>query len=233
MANLRVTGIQMVVGQAKSKNLPKILEAIKGSDCDFILFPEMSLTGYNNGFSTTRTEEAWKQIAAACRQSYVTAVVGTGVRPNGYVNIQSRIFSDEGSVLGSQEKLVPTESDRVWCRPGDELRDSNLVIDPGSRNASELVRKLHQNPNYFASAFWSDGQVRLSGREYNGLVISPCYTHGSGERKLGSSVGYAEPRASVVGRDGEPFYRGNGARRALSSHRAVGQGRNGRGLPRG
>ncbi|MCA8973273.1 MAG: C cytochrome precursor [Planctomycetes bacterium] len=69
-------------------------------------------------------------------------------------------------------------------RPGDELRDSNLIVDPGSRFASELRRTLQHNPKFFASAFWSDGQIRLSGREYNGLVTSPCYTRGSGERQL-------------------------------------------------
>ena len=27
-------------------------------------------------------------------------------------------------------------------------------------------------------SFWSDGMVRVSGREYNGLIDSPCYKHG-------------------------------------------------------
>lgn len=122
MATIRVTGVQMGVEASKKENLPKILDHIKHSDCDFILFPEMSLTGYNNDFSDSRTEEAWNQIATACRQSYVTAIVGTGARIDGHTYIQSRVFSDEGSLLGTQEKLIPTEQDREWCRPGDELR---------------------------------------------------------------------------------------------------------------
>lgn len=122
MATIRVTGVQMAVEKKKSENLPRILDTIGRSDCDFILFPEMSLTGYNNDFSDSRTLEAWQQIATACRQSYVTAIVGTGARTDGHAFIQSRIFSDDGAVLGTQEKLVPTEKDREWCRPGDELR---------------------------------------------------------------------------------------------------------------
>ena len=69
-------------------------------------------------------------------------------------------------------------------RPGDELRASNLIIDPTTRDAPELHGTLQHNPEFFASAFWSDGQVRLSGREYNGLVKSPCFTHGEGARQL-------------------------------------------------
>lgn len=125
MATIRVTGIQMAVGATKGDNLPKILKHIKESDCDILLFPEMSLTGYNNDFSDTKTQEAWQQIATACRQSYVTAIIGTGARAEGHTYIQSRIYTGEGNLLGTQEKLIPTEKDRAWCRPGEELRVFN------------------------------------------------------------------------------------------------------------
>jgi predicted amidohydrolase len=198
MANLRVTGIQMVVGESKSKNLPKMLEAIKGSDCDFILFPEMSLTGYNNGFSTARTEEAWQKIGAACRQSYVTAVIGTGVRPNGYAHIQSRIFSDEGELLGFQEKLVPTESDRDWCRPGEELRtfenkgvrfgclvsndlwvapgfgpyaDPRLSYRLGKEGAQIIFHSVNSGTDPSYSSYY-DANLRLRARESNCYIVT-------------------------------------------------------------
>lgn len=69
-------------------------------------------------------------------------------------------------------------------RPGDDLHASNVIIDPAQRHADELLRTLRHNPQFFASAFWSDGEVRLSGREYNGLVKSPCYTHGDADKRL-------------------------------------------------
>jgi len=122
MATIRVTGVQMVVEPSKKDNLPRILDTIRRSDCDFLLFPEMSLTGYNNEFSDSRTFEAWQQIGVACRQAYVNAIIGTGARTDGHAYIQSRIYTDEGELLGTQEKLIPTEKDREWCRPGDELR---------------------------------------------------------------------------------------------------------------
>ncbi|HOK10321.1 MAG TPA: carbon-nitrogen hydrolase family protein [Candidatus Hydrogenedens sp.] len=122
MAVLRIRGVQMIVGNSKKDNLPKILDYIQKGDCDIIVFPEMSLTGYNNNFSDVRTPEAWKQIASACKKSYITAIIGTGVRMNEQTYIQARIYTDEGKLLGTQEKLVPTEEDRRWCRPGEELR---------------------------------------------------------------------------------------------------------------
>jgi predicted amidohydrolase len=126
MATIRVTGVQMAVGATKGDNLPKILDHIKNSDCDILIFPEMSLTGYNNEFSDTKTHEAWQQIATACRQAYVTAIIGTGARTDGHTYIQSRIYGDQGNLVGTQEKLIPTEKDREWCRPGEELRVFNI-----------------------------------------------------------------------------------------------------------
>ena len=122
MATFRVCGVQMLVGSSKKENLPKILGHIEKCDCDFIVFPELALTGANNDFSDTRTLEAWKQIATACRNAYVTAIFGTGAREEGQGLIQLRIYRDDGELLGTQEKLVPTMKDRAWCRPGAELR---------------------------------------------------------------------------------------------------------------
>ncbi|NIA14119.1 MAG: hypothetical protein GWP08_08560 [Nitrospiraceae bacterium] len=122
MATIRVSGIQMAVSPKLAENLERILHHIESSDCDFIVFPEMSLTGYHGDFGDSAVRDAWEKISTACRQAYVTAIVGTGARENGSTYIQSRIFADDGSVLGTHEKLVPTQSDRSFCMPGEELR---------------------------------------------------------------------------------------------------------------
>ena len=122
MATIRVSGIQMTVSPKLAPNLERILHHIESSDCDFILFPEMSLTGYHGDFGDGAVQKAWSQIATACRQAYVTAIIGTGARENGGTYIQSRVFADDGSVLGTHEKLVPTQGDRSFCTPGEELR---------------------------------------------------------------------------------------------------------------
>lgn len=99
--------------------------------------------------------------------------------------------------------------DGLVYRPGDDLHATNLVIDPDVRYADELRRTLAHNPKFFASAFWSDGEVRLSGREYNGLLDSACYSHGDPARQMdctschelhGASHG-SEPTARAAWRD--------------------------------
>jgi len=122
MATVRIAGVQLAVSTKLSENLPKILGHIEQGDCDFIVFPEMSLTGYHGDFSERETLDAWSKIATACRHAYVTAIIGTGAKADGVTYIQSRIYADTGELVGTQEKLVPTSGDREFCRPGEELR---------------------------------------------------------------------------------------------------------------
>ncbi len=122
MPTVRVSGVQMVVTPKLADNLEKILFHIEHSDCEFLVFPEMCLTGYHGDFSDKTVRAAWRQIAAACRHAYVTAIVGTGAREDNATFIQSRIYADDGELLGTHEKLVPTMNDRAFCQPGDELR---------------------------------------------------------------------------------------------------------------
>lgn len=122
MSTVRICGVQMRVSAKLNDNLDKILEHIRTCSADFIVFPEMSLTGYHGDFGDKSTRQAWRQIAAACRQSYVTALIGTGCRDNGSTYIQTRIYTDEGELLGTHEKIVPTQGDRKFCQPGAELR---------------------------------------------------------------------------------------------------------------
>lgn len=64
-------------------------------------------------------------------------------------------------------------------RPGDDLLDSRHVFRLGQDEDLPIVKqKLERNPKFWEHQFWSDGMVRVSGREYNGLLESPCYQRG-------------------------------------------------------
>ena len=64
-------------------------------------------------------------------------------------------------------------------RPGDDLRDSRHLFQVGQDEDLPVVKRaLKRNPTFFENQFWSDGMVRVSGREYNGLLESPCYQRG-------------------------------------------------------
>ena len=71
-------------------------------------------------------------------------------------------------------------------RPGDELRDTRFVAQPTVNRASPEMRALvDADPDFVRGSFWADGIVRVSGREYNGLIDSPCFANArSPERTL-------------------------------------------------
>ena len=61
-------------------------------------------------------------------------------------------------------------------RPGDELRATRIVAHPRVNGRSEAMRTLvAADPDFVRGSFWADGLVRVSGREYNGLIDSPCF----------------------------------------------------------
>jgi hypothetical protein len=64
--------------------------------------------------------------------------------------------------------------------PGEPLERAQLLLSPevlAAPGAPELGAAAR-------SLFYRDGTIRVGGREYNGLVRSPCYERGHEERKL-------------------------------------------------
>ena len=64
-------------------------------------------------------------------------------------------------------------------QPGEELARDTPIVQP-TRLASQpwLTEPLRRRPGYLAERFWPDGMVRISGRDYNGLIDAPCYQRG-------------------------------------------------------
>jgi len=65
--------------------------------------------------------------------------------------------------------------------PGGALEDAQLLLSPE-------ILAAPGSPELGASAeslFYRDGTIRVGGREYNGLVRSPCFERGQGSQKLG------------------------------------------------
>lgn len=64
-------------------------------------------------------------------------------------------------------------------RPGDDLEETTPIIRPSRIEAVRgLAEFLKRSPDLLNDFFWSDGMIRVSGREYNGLLESPCYKGG-------------------------------------------------------
>jgi hypothetical protein len=62
-------------------------------------------------------------------------------------------------------------------RPGDAIEATRVIVQP-TRGVDALEGYPDHDPRVREQSFWSDGMVRVKGREHNGLIESPCYQRG-------------------------------------------------------
>jgi predicted CXXCH cytochrome family protein len=62
-------------------------------------------------------------------------------------------------------------------RPGDDLLQTRLAVLPARLSAEQNEANRRYNP-YYDGSYWPDGMIRVTGREYNGLIESTCYQKG-------------------------------------------------------
>lgn len=61
-------------------------------------------------------------------------------------------------------------------KPGDNLNELTPVVRPTQlENQPWLHPLVKKSPDILHRQFWPDGQIRVSGREFNGMVESKCY----------------------------------------------------------
>ncbi len=64
-------------------------------------------------------------------------------------------------------------------RPGDDLEKFTPTIRPTQLGKQPWLKPvLEKHAEILSDFFWPDGMVRVSGREYNGLLESPCFERG-------------------------------------------------------
>jgi len=64
-------------------------------------------------------------------------------------------------------------------RAGEDLDATRFMIRPAVDRSSEEMRELlERDPTALDTRFWSDGMVRVSGREFTGMAESGCYRRG-------------------------------------------------------
>jgi hypothetical protein len=77
-------------------------------------------------------------------------------------------------------------------RPGENLAETRFIAAPPHNTGSPVGQQiLARDPNLLTDSFWSDGMIRVSGREYNGLIESPCYRLASDAKKMSCSSCHA------------------------------------------
>jgi hypothetical protein len=66
-------------------------------------------------------------------------------------------------------------------RPGDQLQDArflSVVRASEEHRQSETFRKFDAMPGVTVGHFWPDGQMRVTGRDYTGMIESRCFQQG-------------------------------------------------------
>ena len=71
-------------------------------------------------------------------------------------------------------------------RAGQDLSSTRQVIHGADMDTQEkkvdLIKAVGRN--FLDDRYWSDGMIRIAGREYSGLVDSPCYKHDNPEKTM-------------------------------------------------
>ena len=78
-------------------------------------------------------------------------------------------FTDAGAERDANARGLP-------YRPGDDLAATRFIVQPTKNLDTPAMRAfLEADAGFVRDIFWSDGMVRATGREYNGLLDSPCF----------------------------------------------------------
>jgi len=151
-----------------------------------------------DGFATSAAE-----LGIACEACHGAAAEHVNTMQNPLTRYARRWSRGEAAHVVNPQKLAPERAaqvcgrchsyffptdERDWWQhgfsksyaPGQDLAQAQLLLSPESLKGATA-------PALEASAeslFYDDGTIRVGGREYNGLVRSPCYEHGHGEQKL-------------------------------------------------
>lgn len=124
-ASLKVAAVQMRSSRNLSDNLSRITNSIQecaGQGARVVVFPECALSSYIEdvvtNLSAAQITDAEQQVAAACRQADVYAVVGTAWRENEKLFDSALIIAPTGKVIERYHKIQLAET---WPQPGDHL----------------------------------------------------------------------------------------------------------------
>lgn len=99
-------------------------------------------------------------------------------------------------------------------RPGDDLLQTRIALLPARLTKEQNEAHKRYNP-FYEGSYWPDGMIRVTGREYNGLVESTCYQQGGMTCLSCHSMHQSQPddQLSVIGRDNEACYQCHSAYR--------------------
>jgi len=117
----RATLAQVAVHKNVEQNLAsarRALEQAAAEKGEFVLFPEMFLTGSARDLRQDEAAAGMAEIAEMCRKFGVTALVGTAWKEEGKTYNQVRIVDATGAPAGAYAKRCLTYGDAKTVSPG-------------------------------------------------------------------------------------------------------------------
>jgi len=141
------------------------------------------------------------------------------------VNPKRLPYERSAEVCGQCHSARFPYADVMRYQPGDELADHAAVVthayrDPeyvgkDSRRRARITEMVGGPNEFWDSTFWPDGMIRVSGREYIGLVESPCFQRGELQciscHDLHQASSDERPRAEWANDQLDPERTGNAA----------------------
>lgn len=133
--------------------------------------------------------------------------------------------------------FVPSDPDQWWdagfsknFEPGDDLEASRALLHRGvsgeatlgSAEQALIAEQAHVNAEP-DTMFWQDGSIMVGGREYNGLLKSPCYERGQTGRTLSCMACHSMHDGDPVDQI-KPSYAGAGSNQQCSQCHQVAPG---------
>ncbi len=83
------------------------------------------------------------------------------------------------SIFQTSDELFDWLTHGFSYRPGEDLTESRFLIRYDQNQELPQLKKYDQVlPRFRANTFWSDGMIKVTGREYSGLLESGCYQRG-------------------------------------------------------
>lgn len=97
----------------------------------------------------------------------------------------AKLPHDRSSQVCGQCHAIKISLEQDWeqkglaFRPGQNLTDTMAIVQPGRPSPVEGLAEAMKESEVVEHFFWSDGMTRIAGREYNGLLQTPCYERGT------------------------------------------------------
>jgi predicted amidohydrolase len=110
---IRLAGLQMLVGSDINKNKDQILQGITYAareGATFLVTPEGSLSGYTSNFNQAELSNALEEVKAAARKMKIGLMLGTcfkeDIKGKEFCFNQVRVYAPEGQYLGAYSKIL-------------------------------------------------------------------------------------------------------------------------------